>query len=87
MISLVFIGQCSRACSGHGWCQFNSCRYSKLRFCLEWNEIKSFFFQRCDSGFSGDFCEISNTTLFNRGSFLIDNNDNQTDLITYQGIF
>ncbi len=42
---------------------------------------------RCDSGFSGDFCEISNITLFNRGSFLFDNNDNQTDLITYQGIF
>ena len=24
---IVFIGQCVRACSGHGWCQFNSCRY------------------------------------------------------------
>lgn len=41
---------------------------------------------RCDVGFSGDFCEISNTTLFNRVSFLFDNNENQTELITYQGI-
>jgi hypothetical protein len=45
------------------------------------------FFLRCDFGFSGDFCEISNDTLFNNVSFLLDNNDNQTDLMTYQGIF
>ncbi|CAF4418864.1 unnamed protein product, partial [Rotaria sp. Silwood2] len=64
-IDKVFIGRCPRACSGHGWCQLNSCR--------------------CDAGFSGEFCEISNTTLFNRASFLMDNNDNQTDLMTYQG--
>ncbi|CAF4678933.1 unnamed protein product [Rotaria sp. Silwood1] len=40
---------------------------------------------RCDTGFSGEFCETSNTTLFDRRSFLMDNNDNQTDLLTYQG--
>ncbi|CAF1557438.1 unnamed protein product, partial [Rotaria sordida] len=64
-IDEVFIGRCPRVCSGHGWCQLNSCR--------------------CDTGFSGKFCEISNTTLFNRASFLMDNNDNQTDLMTYHG--
>ncbi|CAF0744576.1 unnamed protein product [Adineta steineri] len=61
----VFIGQCFRACNGHGWCQFNSCR--------------------CDSGFSGDFCEISNEILFNHASFLIDSHINQTNVMTYQG--
>jgi hypothetical protein len=33
-IEKVFIGECARACSGHGWCQFNSCRYSELRLYL-----------------------------------------------------
>lgn len=37
---------------------------------------------RCDPGFSGDFCQISNVTLFNRGTFL---QDDQTELMTYQG--
>ncbi|CAF5207757.1 unnamed protein product, partial [Rotaria magnacalcarata] len=57
-IDKVFIGKCPRACSGHGWCQYGSCR--------------------CDIGFLGEFCEISNGTLFNRVSFLMDNHDNQT---------
>ncbi|CAF1574185.1 unnamed protein product [Rotaria magnacalcarata] len=64
-IDKVFIGKCPRACSGHGWCQYGSCR--------------------CDIGFLGEFCEISNGTLFNRVSFLMDNHDNQTDLMTSQG--
>ncbi|CAF0939143.1 unnamed protein product [Adineta ricciae] len=39
---------------------------------------------RCDRGFSGEFCEISNETLFNNGSFLMNNNEDQTGLLTYQ---
>jgi hypothetical protein len=26
LISVAFIGRCFRGCSGHGWCQLNSCR-------------------------------------------------------------
>jgi len=77
----VFIGPCYRACNGHGWCQLNSCRYWQIELERE-TVCVSISFRRCDPGFSGDFCEISNTTLFNRGSFLM---DNQTDLMTYQG--
>ena len=44
-------------------------------------------FTRCDRGFSGEFCEISNETLFNDGSFLMTNNEDQTGLLMYQGRF
>lgn len=37
---------------------------------------------RCDPGFSGDFCQISNLTLLNRGVFL---QDNHTELMAHQG--
>ena len=40
------------------------------------------FRSRCDPGFSGDFCQISNLTLLNRGVFL---QDNQTELMAHQG--
>lgn len=40
----------------------------------------------CDPGYEGDFCEMTNTTLIHRATYLFEQQiENETDLIYYQG--
>ena len=56
-------------------------------FCVfDFNFTNLLTLLRCDPGFFGAFCEKSNTTLLNHGSFLFDRDVvEQINHLTYQG--